>query len=195
MTTSRDLEEYESWEKSRNSFWENFKKSISPIALFGFVGLVFFGWYMVSKSDINPTWVFIITGAILALIIFRTDKAKQKEPIKENVIKIIAKALLERKIEEDGELPIGTVVQSLPYCKMRYEGEWGQPFRPWKWEVGFRVTYAKGNKETWIVILHPFDGYITGIVRKSSGYSGEESNDLKVLMPLQLAVKEEKAKA
>ena len=189
---SRDVEEYISWEKDRNSFWSGFRKSVNPITMLGFVALIVVGIYMVSNSKINPTYVYIAIALVTILIITRSKKPVEKEPIPENVSKIIALASMRRKIGK--EFPNGTIVTPLAYCRMRYEGEWGSPFRPWKWEIGFSIVYPTGLKETQLILVHPFEGYLTGIVKKPAGYSGEESHDLKVLLPLQIGVQDEKAK-
>jgi len=189
---ARDLTEYAEWESNRNSFWTNFKKNVNPIVVIGFIAIVLIGSYAITQSEINPMYVYALLGVILVVIILKTDRGKEKQPIPENVIKIIGLALMKRKIGV--EYPNGTIITPLGYCKMRFQGDWGQPYGVWKWEVGFSIVYPTGLKETVLVIFHPYEGYITGIVGKAAGYKGEDSNDLKVLMPLSLAVQEEKPK-
>jgi hypothetical protein len=188
----RDVEEYLEWEKQRTGFMSNLVKTINPVAAVGFLALLIFGAYAITSSKINPNYIYVTLAAVVILILFKTDK-REKEPIPENVMKIIATTLMRRKIGGP-EYPNGTIINPNGYCKMRFMGEWGSDYKPWKWEMGFEIIYANGLKETRLVILNPYEGYVTGIVKKPSGYTGEDSNDLKVLMPLQLTTKDEKPK-
>jgi hypothetical protein len=150
--------------------------------MLGFGALFILGWYMMSKTDVNKTYIFAVIGIFLLVIILRTNKAIDKQPIPENIIKIIGANLMRRKVGVESNFPTGTIVTPTGYCKMRFEGEWGQPFKPWKWEVGFKVIQPTGLKKTVLVLFHPYEGYITGIEAKPAGYGGE-LGDLKVLIP------------
>lgn len=189
----KDLDEYEQWYRNRSSYWENFKKSVSPVIVIGFLVIVLLGAYLISSAKVNPVYIYLIAGVILIVIIFKAGRAKEKLPIPENIIKIIGLSLMKRKIGTP-EFPNGTMISPTPYCKMRFEGEWGQAFKPWKWEVGFNILYPNALKETVLVVFHPYDGYITGIVGQPAGWKAEKANDLKIMMPMQMSVQEEKPK-
>lgn len=187
MPANADLKEYIAWEKKQNSFWANITKSMNASHAFAFAGLILFSIYLVSKADVNKNLVYIGVIVIVIAIIWKNYK-KEKDPIPEPIIKIIA----EQNMSRSTDFPAGTKIEPMAYCKMRYEGEWGAPFRPWKWEVGFRVHYPDFREEEILVILNPYDGYVTGKIKKPTGYTGEESHDLKVLLPTSFTVKEEK---
>jgi len=186
---NRDLEEYNSWEESQNSVWTNIRKSMTPIHLIGLVVLLMFSFYMLNQSGINKNLVFVAIGVVIFFIIWRGTGKKEKIPIPENVIKIISLRLMKRKVLN--EYPYGTQIYSLPYCGLRYQGEWGGEFKPWKWEVGIKIITPPGLKKDLLVCLHPYDGYITKIMDMPSGYDGKASSDLKVLMPTSFTVQKE----
>ena len=188
---SQDTDSYSDWEKRRNSFWVNLQKSITPVAIVGFLALILVGAYLVTKKDINPNYVYLTIVGVVVLLIFKADRSKDKQPIPEHVIKIIGYAQMRRKIGGI-EYPTGTLINPTPYCQMVYEGEWGTPFRPFKWEVGFKVIFPNGLKQTHLAKFHPFDGYITGIRKAPAGYTGDESKDLKIIMPMNLQVQDVK---
>lgn len=188
---AKDIEDYKDWDRSRNSFWTNLQKSITPIAIIGFLALVLVGAYLVSQQKVNPNYVYFTIAGVIILIIMKADRSKDKQPIPENIIKVIGYAQMKRKIGGP-EYPTGTLINPTPYCQMVYEGEWGTPFRPFKWEVGFKVIYPNGLKQTHLVKFHPYDGYITGIKKADAGYTGDESKDIKVIMPMSLQVQDVK---
>lgn len=189
---SRDYNDLVRWEKNRNSAWTNFKKSMTPVTVFAFLALFILGYWMFTTSKVNPNVSMLVMGAVVVVILMRGSKKIEKEQIPENIAKGIVESLMRRKIGI--EYPHGTQIFVMDVCSTRYEGEWGQPFRPWKWEVGVLVIYPDGLRRTKLVRLHPYDGYLTKITEESAGYSGQDSKDLKVMMPYQLTTKEEKPK-
>ena len=193
MAQGRDLEDFLQWERAQNSLWANIKKTMSPLHMVALLWLLVAVFYLIERGEMKQEYVYFGALFILGLILLRAKKATKQKPIPENVIKKLAGMQMRRKIGGD-EYPSGTQIFTTPHCGMRYEGEWGQPFRPWKWEVGIKVLYPNGLIKYELVCLEPYEGYITKIVRKRAGYDGEESNDLKILLPQQLFIKEEGAK-
>lgn len=192
MLNNRELQEYYEWEKEKNSFMTNFKKTLSPVTVIGFLALILVAYWMINNSKINPMYLFIPLGVIIIIVFFKADKVRDKQPIPDHIMEIIGTSLMRRKIGT--VYPIGTIINPNGYGRIRWMGEWGQAFNAWKWEQGFNIIYPDGRRKTIKVIFEPFEGYITGKVGCPAGYNGEESTDLKVLMPLQLAVKDEGAK-
>jgi hypothetical protein len=184
---TRDVNEFFDWERKKSSWSSNLLKSITPGQVIALALILLLGIYLISSNKANNNYIYFGIGIAIILILLRGKKVEQKEPIPENVIKIIGNKLMQRKIGT--ELPWGTRVHSTSYCAMRFMGEWGTPFMPWKWEVGFLVIYPNGKKEHWNVRFHPYEGYITKITKERAGYTGDESNDLKVLNPPQMVVK------
>lgn len=194
MVNNRAVKEYEDWENSQNSMWNNLMKNLLPIHVIAFFALIIFGVYLVQSNSINKNYALVAIGFVVIVMLFKGQSKREREPIPEGRIKVICNIEMQRKIGSP-EFPTGTIIQVGPYCGMRYEGEWGKPFVPWKWEVGVKVRYPDSRKEDLLVILHPYDGYITKIMRMPAGYTGQESTDLKVLLPTQFEIKEDKPKA
>lgn len=191
MAGSRDLQEAFDWQERRNSWITNFFKNAQPIHIIGLALISLVGIYLISTKSVNNYVVYAALGVIVLLIIFRSKKAEDKIPIPENIIKIVGEQLMKRKVGR--ELPWGTTIHSVLYCGMRYEGEWGSPYKPWKWEVGFVCLYPDYLKKVILVRFHPYEGYITKITEMPAGYTGQESNDLK-LMPINLLIKDDMKK-
>jgi hypothetical protein len=167
---------------------------MGPGYIVAMLAIVAFAIYIFEYvQGINKNVVIIGLAAGFIAIVYRSTRKPDKEPIPEPIIKVIAWLNMNRSIGTD--FPYGSEIEPMPWCKMRYEGDWGAPFRPWKWEVGFRVIYPDYRKEEVLVILHPFDGYVTGKVKQPAGFTGLESHDLKVLLPVQFQMKEDKPKS
>jgi len=192
MVSNRDLSDYIAWEKNRNSFFTNLKKSMNASYIIVLLGIIIFAFVAIQTANVNKNIIYLGLVLVIVAVLWRSRKT-DKEPIPEPIIKVLAMLNMERCVSK--EYPTGTIVTILPYCKMRYEGDWGAPFKPWKWEVGIRVTYPDLRKEELLVILHPYDGYVTGKVKMPAGYTGEHSHDLKVLLPTQFALKDDKPKS
>jgi len=189
MVNVRELKEFEEWDNQRSSTWTNFKKSLTPIHMIALVALAIFGYYLINQAQSTSNQkTFVIGGIVVVVIvlILRGQLGKQKEPIPEDKIKAISEQLMKRKI--GNEYPFGTVILPTLYCSLRFQGEWGQAFAPWKWEVGFRILYPDYKYEEVVVVLHCYEGYITRIKKVPAGYSGDDSNDVKVLLPTQFAI-------
>lgn len=180
---NRDLKDYEGFLENQNSWFSQFKRNLNVIQLIALVGALYLGWYMLKNGGPNGKWYLIGVGVIVLIIILRPGKKQELEPIPENVIKILAKIQLQRKIGHDTELPPGSEVRMKLEGAMQWQGEWGQPFAPWKWGVGFVVKYPDGLEKEYVCLLHPYKGYITAIKFMKYGYDGQDLNDLKVLMP------------
>lgn len=183
MTNNRDLQDYEEFMKNQNSPFSQFKKNINAVQIIALVGAIYLAWYMLKSGGPNAKWYLIGLGVIILAIIFKPNKKPDLEPIPENVIKQLARIQIARKIGHDTEFPVGTTISMTPECNLRFQGEWGQPFAPWKWEVGFVAKFKDGLIKDYLAILHPYRGYLTGIKFMKYGYDGTTSNDLKVLMP------------
>jgi len=183
MSNNRDLKDYEDFLANQNSFLSDFKKNVNAIQLIALVGALYLAWYMLKSGGSNSKWYLIGLGVIILIIIFKPNKKAEQEPIPENVIKHLAKIQLERKIGYDTELPPGSEIRMKLEGAMQWQGEWGQPFAPWKWGVGFTVKNQDGLEKEYVCLLHPYKGYITGIKFMKYGYDGSELHDLKVLMP------------
>ena len=178
MANSRDLNEYLEWDDSQNSGLSNFKKNLKPIHLILLVLLVIVGIYLLRQNTINKNFVIGGIFVVIAIFLWKGQK-KEKEPIPENIIKIITVRLMKRKIGI--EYPYGTEIRTLPYCHMRKMGEYGQDYKPWKLEVGVRIIQPNRLKKDLRVTLHPFDGYIEKIEKMEAGYDGTESSDVKIV--------------
>jgi hypothetical protein len=192
MVGTQDVEQYIEWEKSQNSMLTNFVKQVSPAHIIGLFALVIMGIYLITTKVANQKWILGAIALVVVVMLFRREKAKEKKPIPENVIKIITQRLMDRKIGI--EYQNGTKIELNGYCKLRYQGEWGGFYMPWKWEVGVTITETNGLRRTVLVILEPYEGFITGIVEKPAGYKGDESTDIKVIIPTQVKVEETKEK-
>lgn len=180
---SRDLEDFLRWEESRNSYFKNLMRKATPIHFITLALLALIAIYIFStKTTGSNAFILVGVGAAL-LLIFTRGKEVAKEPIPEHIIKIIGIMAMKRKVGRDSELPWGTIVNSVLYCKLRFQGEWGSAFMPWKWEVGFKIIKPNGSRAVVLGIFHPYDGYLTGIIKCGGGYTGEESSDLKVIYP------------
>jgi len=190
---SLDYEEYLIWERSRNSPFSKLKKYIKWYHYLMIILFLAFIYYLLEYQKVDAKILVSFEGIIIAIIIARILSAPTQKVIPENVIKIIAKRALERKIGNGGEFPQGTQIEPLAYCRLRYMGEWGSDYVPWKWEVGFKVIYPNGLKKDIVVIMHVYEGYITGIKEVPEGYTGQQSKDLKVLIPSQIVQKESPA--
>jgi hypothetical protein len=177
----RDLKEAKDWESSQNSAFANLKRNISPFQLLAVAGLFVLAYYLLLKSGLNKNFVFGCLIAVVIFIIWKSDMKQKKVPIPENIIKIICLNLMRRKI--GGEYPNGTMIMTLPYCGLLYQGAWGLSWKEWKWEVGVRIIYPDYLKEDLVVCLHPYEGYITKIYEMPAGYTGQESQDVKILTP------------
>lgn len=155
------------------------------------IGFLFLVYYLLEYKKIDAKTIVIAEGIIIAIIIARLMAIPEEQVIPEGVIKIIGNNIMKRKIG-GLEYPNGTIIVPAPYCKLRYMGEWGTPFAPWKWEVGFYVTYPNKLKKDILLIFHAKEGYITGIVERPEGYWGQDSNDLKIMMPGQVVITDQK---
>lgn len=183
MSNNRDMKEYEAWLDDQNSPFTQFKRNINFVQIIALIGALYLAWYMIKNGGSNSKWYLIGLAVVILIILFKKPKQVEQEPIPEHVIKILAKIQLERKIGHDVEFPTGTRIDMMPECSMRFQGEWGQAFAPWKWEVGFRAKTIDGLEKDYLCILHPYKGYITGIKFMKYGYDGTISNDMKILMP------------
>lgn len=179
---NRDLTEYNEWSSSQDSALTNLKRNLGPFQLIGLIAIFLIAFKVLTDSGINKNYVYITLIGIVVVLFWMTNKKPSLLPIPENVIKIITLSLMKRKI--GNEYQSGTQIITLPFCKLR---QWGTPFVHlpvyWKWEVGVRVITPRGLKKDLLVILHPFEGYITGIIDMPSGYSGGESHDIKINTP------------
>lgn len=180
---NRDLKDYENFLSEQNSYFTQFKRNINVIQLLALAGALYLAWYMIKTGGPNTKWYLGGLGIVILVILFKPKPKIELEPIPENVIKILAKIQLERKIGHDTELPVGSKLRMKLEGAIQWQGEWGQPFAPWKWGVGFTVEYPDGLQKDFVCLLHPYKGYITGIKFMKYGYDGQELNDLKVLMP------------
>lgn len=194
MTESKDLEEYNEWESARGSFWSNFKKSFTPFHAVSLAALILLGFYLLqTTSGSVRNLIFGVMILVVLVMIWRGKEKTEKVPIPKHIASFLACRYLTKQVGT--EYPFGTQIVRMQYGSLRYEGEWGAPFRPWKWEVGIKIIYPNRRIEYVLVALHPYDGYITKILGKPAGYFGEESTDLKVLIPSTLTIQEEKAKS
>lgn len=178
MVSSRDLEDYLKWEHDRNSFFVNIQKSMSPTYVIFLLAIVALAIYLLSSSGTNKTIVYIGLVVLIIAVIWRSKK-KERTPIEEPVIKVIVMMNMERSIGK--EYPAGSSVSPLPYCHRRVWGTWGEIFHEWKWEVGVKIRYPDYREEDLLVTADPYEGHIIGKVKKPEGYTGEISNDLKLV--------------
>lgn len=188
---NKDLAEYYEWEKKRNSWLTNLAKTFTPIHLIVLVLLIVLGIYLITSKPGNKNYIIAAIVGIVIIAIISSRRAVQKELIPEHIIKIIAANYMERKIQK--EYPLGTIISPMIYCKLQWMGEWGQPFQPWKWNVGFKIIKPSRGQEQVRVLMHPYEGFITGIVKEPAGYTGQDLNDLKVLFP-QVKIEEGQSK-
>lgn len=183
MANNQTLKAYEAWLEKRNSWKSKFMKDINPIQLLALFGAFFLAWYMLKNLGPQSKWYIIGLAVIIVIIILKPNKPEELEPIPEDMIKVLAKIQLDRKIGYDTELPTGCEIQMGLECAIQWQGEWGQAFVPWKWGVFFSVKYPNGLVKDFLCLLHPYRGYITGIKPMRYGYDDKWLNDLKVLMP------------
>lgn len=188
MVNSKDYQDYLAWEKGKNSAFSNIQKSMQPIHLIAIVLLIIAGIYLLQQKTQNKSLIMGAIIVVVLILIFKANRNREKEPIPENIAKLLATGFLERKIGVEFEQ--GTQIESLVYCKLRYQGDWGSDYKPWKWELGFMLRKPEGKREQIKLIMHPYEGYLTGIVKEPSGYTGQDSNDLKVLFP-QVTIKDD----
>jgi len=187
---TRDVEEYLEWERSQTSTWNWIKKNLQPVHMFAIVIIMFFAWYLLENDKVNPNMVLGGVVLVIILIIYKGKKAEERKPIPINVMQALCLRHLKREIGRS--YPRGTLFFPLGRFRMRFQGNWGEKYSPWKWEIGFRLIYPDGLRKDILYIADTWDGIITGAVEKPMGYTGQESTDLKVLLPMQLVSKEEK---
>lgn len=183
MPSNHELQEYLEWENNKNSFFSQVKKELSIIQIIALGGVMYLVWYMLKNGQKYQTWGVILGAIVLIVILLKPKKKVQNEPIPDHIIKIIAQKLMNNKIGVENEYPQGTIVKVMDYCKLRFQGEWGLDYKPFVWEVGATVTYPDKLKKEVLISLNPYFGYITGIREMRTGYNGNTSPDLKVLMP------------
>lgn len=181
MIPNRDYEELQLRESARNSPFVNFLKASGPAVILAFVLLILLGWYVISRSKVNPYFVLGLIFLLIIIMILRRGK-KEKEIIPLNQICMMALAVMERRI---GFIyPVGTRIYPGPFAKMRWEGiGWGELMRPWKWEVGMRIIFRDGLEKEVLILMDPYEGICTGVIDKPAGYTGELAKDYKVLVP------------
>lgn len=181
MVSNRDLNEYDEFISKKENPLRLFWRKTSPEVLIGVVGLFIVGYYYVSKINVNPYVVLVGIIAVIIFMINQMNKAKEKEPLPLQTIRILAVSVMERSI--GFVYPRGTLVNPGEHARMLWEGEFGNYFHEWKWEVGIILTLPNGLKKEKRLMMNPYTGFCNGVVPAYSGYTGLEEKDVKIVIP------------
>ena len=147
---------------------KEFSKLITNLATWQFISIliliILFGYLLKTKSD--KYQLFIIGFAIIMIFLY-SQKKSPKGLIDKSLAKKIAVLGLE---EEKEDYYISPDVSFTPkFCYLQYHN--GEPF---KWHVGVKIEDNSGYIDNWRVIIHPYEGIITGIVRELTEFEGNE---------------------
>lgn len=178
---NRDVEDYVNWQKNQDSALNNLKKNINPLHLIGLIIVFLIAYKVLTDSGINKNFIFFGLIALVIFILWVSQKKGPRTPIPENVIKQITVEILKRKIPT--EFAPGTQIVCLNYCHLVRTGVWGISWTFKEWEVGVKIIKPSGLRKDILVYLEPFEGFITRIRDMPTGYTGNESQDLKIVTP------------
>lgn len=179
-TYSDNYEEYKKYKEQENSWTYKLSKNIKPAYLFVFFALVIFFNSQVTSGKINrETFFIVLIPLVIVLLFFLIKSHSEKRLIPEPILKQFVKEELEKK--KGSELPFDCKIKVSLQSGMVWKENFVTGFSgPTKKEIGFEMIRS-GYSRKGIASIDPYTGYFWGFRWAPMGYTGNETQDEKIV--------------
>lgn len=145
------------------------------------IGVAVLLFYFYQRGGIERDQIiFLGLVGVVVWWLLSQDKEVVQMPITEREAKAALFSNLKWKqvnaYDDDYEIPPEAKIKIIGPCVLRnLEG------KPWKWEIGYQVRHPGGLVKTFSGDVHPYRTHIIGIRERATGFTGNESPDIRYI--------------
>lgn len=179
---SDNYEEYKKYKEKENSWSYKLSKNIKPSYLFIFLVVIIFFNSQVTSGKINrETFFLVLIPSVIIVLFFLIKSHSEKELIPEPILVQFVYEELEKMRKEGIRLPTECKIKVLLQGGMVWKENFVTGFSgPTKKEIGFEII-QKGYSRKGIASIDPYTGYFWGFRLAPMGYTGNETQDEKIV--------------